>query len=130
MTILVTGGAGYIGSHTVNMLQLSKRKVVVLERGIRAQPHAAPNGSSAKRPRFVAKGLRSQRARLGLSAADYGRLVGVSAQSIYNWEQASAIPRDEQLVALAALRGIAKREATARLERLDAKKAKPHKQTS
>jgi len=102
-----------------------ERKVVVLERSIRALPHAAPEESTAKRPRFVAKGLRSQRARLALSAADYGRLVGVSAQSIYNWEQASASPRAEQLAALAALRGIAKREAKARLEWLDAKKAKP-----
>ena len=31
MTILVTGGAGYIGSHTVRMLQANKRKVVVLD---------------------------------------------------------------------------------------------------
>ena len=31
MTILVTGGAGYIGSHTVNMLQRNQRKVVVLD---------------------------------------------------------------------------------------------------
>jgi len=31
MTILVTGGAGYIGSHTVRMLQANNSKVVVLD---------------------------------------------------------------------------------------------------
>src|SRR3954469_7148211 len=43
----------------------------------------APADTPAHKMRFVAKGLRSQRSRLGLSAADYGRLVGVSAQSVY-----------------------------------------------
>lgn len=31
MTILITGGAGYIGSHTVNMLRRNQRNVVVLD---------------------------------------------------------------------------------------------------
>ena len=37
------------------------------------------NGQSNK-VRFVPKGLRSQRARLGLSAAEYGKLAGVTQQ--------------------------------------------------
>jgi DNA-binding transcriptional regulator YiaG len=74
--------------------------------------------------RFVAKGLRSQRNRLGLSAAEFGKLVGVSAQSVYNWERKLATPRPGQLTSLAALRGIGKREAHARLEQLSAKSAK------
>ena len=50
--------------------------------------HAAPaaEDAGARRVRFAPKALRSQRERLGLSAADYGRLLGVSAQSVYNWE--------------------------------------------
>ncbi|HEY8057674.1 MAG TPA: NAD-dependent epimerase/dehydratase family protein, partial [Acidimicrobiales bacterium] len=31
MTVLVTGGAGYIGSHTVRLLRASGRDVVVLD---------------------------------------------------------------------------------------------------
>lgn len=73
---------------------------------------------TAKRVRFAAKGLRSQRNRLGLSQTDLGTLLGVSAQSIYNWESESTRPRDEQLAKLAALRGIGKREAGARLKQL------------
>ena len=66
--------------------------------------------------RFVAKGLRSQRSRLGLSAAEFGKLLGVSAQSIYNWEHEVAHPRSEQISKLASLRGLGKREAAERLK--------------
>lgn len=65
--------------------------------------------------RFSAKSVRSQRKRLGFSAADYGKLVGVSGLTIYNWEHGKARPRKSQLVALAAVRGIGKKEALTRL---------------
>ena len=65
--------------------------------------------------RFVPKGLKSLRARLGLSAADFGLLVGASGQSIYNWERGKAVPRASQQAALAAIRAIGKREAAKRL---------------
>jgi DNA-binding transcriptional regulator YiaG len=65
--------------------------------------------------RFSARSVRAQRQRLGLSAADYGRLVGVSALSIYNWESGKSRPRRAQLEAIVAVRGIGKREAVQRL---------------
>lgn len=65
--------------------------------------------------RFTVKGLKSQRKRLGLSAADYGKLIGVSGQSIYKWEREEARPRAKQIARLAALRGLGKKEALARL---------------
>ena len=98
-----------------------ERQVALLVRKADDTPKAAPAASAAARPRFVAKGLRSQRTRLGLSAADFGKLLGVSAQSIYNWERELASPRDKQISKLAALRGIGKREAAKRLERFDGK---------
>lgn len=75
--------------------------------------------------RFSARSVKSQRERLGLSAADYARLVGVSPLTIYNWEQGKSRPRKEQLASLVAVRGIGKREALARLElaRAEEKKA-------
>ena len=73
--------------------------------------------------RFSARSVKSQRERLGLSATDYARLVGVSPLTIYNWEHGKARPRKEQLSALVAVRGIGKREAIAKLEVLKAKKA-------
>jgi len=68
--------------------------------------------------RFTARGLRSQRKRLGLSAADYGTLVGVTAQTIYSWENGLSRPRKQQLPVLASIRHMGKREVFARLEQL------------
>lgn len=65
--------------------------------------------------RYSARSVAAQRKRLGLSAADYGRLIGVTGQSIYKWEEGTATPRATQKQALASIRGIGKREALARL---------------
>jgi DNA-binding XRE family transcriptional regulator len=89
-----------------------------------AAPVAVANASDGKRTRFVAKGLRPQRERLALSRAEFGQLVGVSAQSIYQWERGAVRPRTQQLAALAALRGIGKREAHRRLAQLAQPSAK------
>jgi DNA-binding XRE family transcriptional regulator len=103
-----------------------KRQVTALERQVASlrrrtgDKPAAPAAGTTIKVRFVAKGLKSQRERLDLSAADYGRLVGVTAQSIYNWEQGKSTPRAGQVAAIAALRGLGKREAQARLEKLAA----------
>jgi DNA-binding XRE family transcriptional regulator len=98
-----------------------ERQMALLQRRVLGPGAAAASGSTNHRVRFVAKGLKSHRNRLGFSAVDYGRLVGVSAQSAYNWEQGHASPRAEQLKIIATLRGIGKREAQARLHQLGAK---------
>ena len=79
---------------------------------------ASSSGEQSSRARFSAKGLKANRVRLGLSADSYGKLVGVSGLSIYNWEQAKARPRESSIAALMAIRGIGKREAAKRLEAL------------
>jgi predicted transcriptional regulator len=66
--------------------------------------------------RFSAKGLRSHRERLGLSASDYGKLLGVSGQTIYHWEQGKARPTGDNFARLIELRKLGKRAALARLE--------------
>jgi len=68
--------------------------------------------------RFSARSVKAQRRRLGLSAADYGKLVGVSGLTIYNWEHEKARPRKAQLATLVAVRGIGKREALLKLAEL------------
>ena len=103
-----------------------ERQVALIQRRVLATPSVVKSNSALRNVRFVAKGLKSQRIRLGLSAADYGSLVGVSAQSIYNWEQGHASPRPPQLKTIAALRSIGKRDAQERLKGLD---VKGHKQS-
>jgi len=66
--------------------------------------------------RFKAQGIRAQRTRLDLSAPEMGALIGVSAQTIYNWETGKTRPRPEQMPAIAAVRKMGKREAKARLD--------------
>src|SRR3990172_8931 len=61
--------------------------------------------------RFSARSVRARRQRLGLSAEDFGKLVGVSQMTIYNWEHGKGRPKDDRLAAFAALRNVGKREA-------------------
>ena len=95
-----------------------RRKVSPLEKQVLKSAPSQTAEVDADHVRFTAKGLRSQRQRLGLSAADYGRLIGVTGQTIYRWEQETSRPRKQQFASIAALRHIGKREALARLEQL------------
>lgn len=79
---------------------------------------AAAAEKQALRKRFSAETLKKERDRLGLSADNYGRLIGASGLSIYNWEQAKAIPRSSNIEALLQIKGIGKRKAQKILEDL------------
>lgn len=68
--------------------------------------------------RFRAAGMAANRKRLGLSAADFARLVGATGQSIYAWESGKTKPSGAHLTAIASLRGIGKREVASRLAEL------------
>ena len=96
-----------------------RAKLARLERRSRVgDSDRSSNGSeeTQRRMRFNSKGLATHRSKLGISAADYGRLVGVTGQTIYKWEQGGARPRVSQLTALASIRGLGKREARKRLD--------------
>jgi len=102
-----------------------KRRAQALEADLRRLSKAQASPEAAKAPmeserklRFTAKGLASQRKRLGLSAADCGLILGTSGQSIYNWEEGKARPRARFLAAIAALRTMGKKEAASRLAAL------------
>jgi DNA-binding transcriptional regulator YiaG len=85
---------------------------------VKAAPPEVGEEEGGRRMRFSAKGLQAQRKRLSLSAEEVGLLVGASGQSVYNWESGSARPRQKHLSAIAALRTIGKKSATAKLEEL------------
>ena len=102
-----------------------KRTVAQLQRDVaavgRAGRASAPSPAEQKPTRFVAKGLRTLRERLGLSPEDLGILAGVSGQSFRNWEAKKSLPGKEHRAALIGLRTIGKREAHARLSQLKEK---------
>jgi len=85
-----------------------------LERPRRQEPIVKPLGK-ADGLRFRADGFKTHRAKLGLSAKDYGKLIGVSGLTVYNWETKKSTPRRRHLPAIAAVRMLGKREALAKL---------------
>ena len=99
-----------------------KRRIAALEQLVKR----LGKGGGVKKPaaeadlpaggfRFSASGLLAQRKRLGLSAAEAGKLLGVSDQSVYKWENGKTRPRASQFASIAALRGMSKKQAAARL---------------
>jgi DNA-binding transcriptional regulator YiaG len=101
-----------------------KRRIGELERQLRASAKSAPRAPAAaandeaipEGSRFSAKGFAGHRKRLGLSAGDLGLLLGVSSQTIYNWETGKARPHRKSLPTLIAMRSVGKRDTLARLE--------------
>ena len=95
------------------------KKLAKGQTAMSVRPHAPVSSvsgeSSGAGLRFRAKGMAANRKRLGLSAADFALLVGTTGQSVYAWEAGKAKPRPEALAAIAALRGIGRLEAEARL---------------
>ena len=102
-----------------------KRRVVTLEKHLSHLAKATTKNVEVKaepdtetKIRFVAKGFKTLRQRLGLTAEVMGALLDVSAQSIYSWEAGNSSPRKQQLPKIAMLRGMSKREVSAILEKL------------
>ena len=103
-----------------------KRRLVEAERALaRLAKDAGKSGGRSKKAdkeaspaqglRFRVAGFASLRQKLGLSAAEMGKLIGVSAQSVYHWETGKSRPRAAQLASIAAVRKLGKREVIERL---------------
>lgn len=100
-----------------------RRQLVEIEKGMKrvsrpSRPAPTAAEESEAPGRFSVSGLKTLRARLGLSATDFGHLVGVSGQSIYNWESGKVRPQRAQLAAIRDIRPLGKKEAAARLDAL------------
>lgn len=100
------------------LLALQDREIKHLKKRIPQEGRETTEEEPLENIRFSARSVKAQRIRLGLSAADYGKLVGVSGLTIYHWEHGKSRPRKAQLSALVAVRGIGKREALAKLAEL------------
>lgn len=98
--------------------ELQRQVILLLRRASKGDPSTlnAKDANGSAKLRFAAKGLRSHRARLGLSASDFGKLLGASEQSVYAWETGKTVPRREQVAKIAAVRAMGKREAMQRVE--------------
>ncbi len=91
------------------------KRLAYIEKQERKRAKKPPSPELAEGTRFLPKGLKSHRAKLGLSAADYGLLAGVSGKMIYKYERGETKPRRAQVAKLVAVRDLGKREARRRL---------------
>lgn len=99
-----------------------KKRVVNLEAQLKRQakgraPIGAkePEDGDGKGLRFRVGGFAALRKKLGLSAAEMAKLLGVSAQSVYHWETGKSKPRAGQLQAIAVVRKMGKKAVAAKL---------------
>jgi DNA-binding transcriptional regulator YiaG len=103
------------------LLKDHEKKIAFLEARERkrlSRPDA-PAADLLNGARFSPTSVRAQRRRLKLSAAEYGKLAGVSGQTIYLWEQGKSRPRTAQLASLVALRKLGRRHAVRQLAVLE-----------
>lgn len=87
-------------------LQKDLRQARALAIGSQAAGPVAVDGHHQKQRRFSAARLAAHRTKLGLSAADYGKLVGMSGATIYNWEQGKSRPDERHLARVVAVRSM------------------------
>jgi DNA-binding XRE family transcriptional regulator len=78
-------------------------------------PPQTPPNQGPGNLRFSPARLKAQRQKLGLSAEAFGKLVGVTGLSVYNWERAKTRPSADKLAAIASLRRVGKRAIEARI---------------
>lgn len=105
-----------------------KRRISALEQQLRTVERESRKQVSAALPatepegkvRFRADGLKKHRDRLGLSAPALSSILGVSPQTIYNWESGTSRPSKDQLVRIAILRKMGKRDVQQRLAQMRA----------
>jgi DNA-binding transcriptional regulator YiaG len=98
-----------------------KRKISTLETSIkRLSKNNGPQKEESKEDlsgslRFRADGFTTLRKKYEMSAGQMGQLIGVSAQSIYAWETGKTRPRTSQLLAIASIRKLSKKQAWEKL---------------
>ena len=102
-----------------------KRRVDVLEKQltrltkvISSSAEPKETSETSTRSRFTAKGFKTLRQRLGLTAEVLAGLLDVSPATIYGWEVGKSKPRDTQMEKIIVLRGMGKKDVAAILKRL------------
>lgn len=94
-----------------------RTELTQLKQAMKQTRRAAPpvptdtGDSAAPKRRFSAARLVRQREKLGVSAAAFGKLIGVTGQTVYSWERGQSRPRAGQLEAIARVRKMKKSEA-------------------
>ena len=92
-----------------------EKRLVHLEQQERKRAKQPSSPKLAEGKRFSPQGLKSHRAKLGVSVADYALLAGVGRQIMYKYESGQTKPRKAQIAKFVAVRDLGTREARRRL---------------
>jgi DNA-binding transcriptional regulator YiaG len=130
-------------SHTTlkKVLTDLKRRVAALEKETKRLVAAAKKEKAASpktvseettKARITSKGIRSLRSKLGLSQADFAKLLGATTHSVYLWEKkVGALKlRDKTKAALLSIRGLGAREAQEKLAHGETKRKSGARRTA
>jgi len=90
-----------------------------------AQPEKVED-EEGKKARFTSRGIHSLRKKLRLSQADFGKLLGTTAHSVYLWEKkiGTLNLRDKTKTAILSIRGLGAKEAKEKLAEMISKRQK------
>ena len=108
-----------ISAMTQQIIQLEKavKLSISTTKGARKSSASRSSLGAPGTLRFRADGFASLRKKLGLTGADMAKLLDVSIQSVYHWEAGKTKPRASQLVTIAAIKKLGKKEIASRLEK-------------
>jgi len=100
----------------------NKRLGAIVKKYQASQPEKVDQ-EEGKKARFASRGIQSLRKKLRLSQADFGKLLGTTAHSVYLWEKkAGALNlRDKTKAAILSIRKLSAREAKEKLEEIGGK---------
>jgi DNA-binding transcriptional regulator YiaG len=100
----------------VVLLEKENKRLVETMRKYQIETPQKPAGDPSK-ARLTSKGIRSLRGRLGLSQADFAKLVGVTTHAVYLWEnkEGALSLRDKTKAALLSIRELGAGEAREKL---------------
>ncbi len=113
---LKKASAGYRSEIAALKRRISSLEVMLKKqaKGTKVMPKES-TGDEGSSLRFRVVGFANLRKKLGVSAAEMGKLLGVSAQSVYHWEAGKSKPRKSQLPAISAVRKMSKKDVAAKL---------------
>ena len=99
------------------LLEKENKRLVVAIKKFQVEQSQKPDQEEGKKARFTSKGILALRNRLRLSQADFGKLVGTTAHSVYLWEKkiGALNLRDKTKAAILSVRVLGAREAKEKL---------------
>ena len=99
------------------LLEKENKRLVAAMKKFQVEEPQKLDQEEGKKARFTSKGILALRKKLRLSQADFGKLLGTTAHSVYLWEtKIGALNlRDKTKAALLSIRGLTARDAKEKL---------------